>query len=228
MSSCDKIAAILLLRNFPSTARKKTVYQPTWSHFAFFAVSDRGGASHGCDTGWIRAAAAAARPCCCCSTRLCNPPAQRSALLPRTILLCCSSGSGVCAPRLGNQAARGKVWSKSRGRSSFPVEQVAELPLLLCCKKSAAAPHSAGGGASGAAGERAAGICVRVTGLLLLCTVLHFFVRETARCARASHSAWERLASAFNTMASPGHIYLGGFRIFSMNSCVNIGISSKY
>ena len=85
------------LKKFPS-ALKKTVYQLTWSQcLHLFAVSDRGGASHGCDTGWIRAAAA--RPCCCCcccSAPLVQPPgsalcsalrAQRT-LLQRAVLVC--------------------------------------------------------------------------------------------------------------------------------------------
>ena len=158
--------------------------------------------------GWIRAAArpaAAAAP-----PRLCNPRLCCALLCAPSVQLCCTvpHGSAVCAR---------PAWETSRlARESL--EQVAgrsksKSLLLLCCKNRCTAPHSA---ALEQAGERA-GICVRVTRLPAHCAALRNTLprarsrtaaRTSYKCAReaACHSAWERLASAFNTMPA-SHSY---------------------
>ena len=136
----------LRVKNLPKlkkSALKKTVYQPTWSQcLHLFAVSDRGGASHGCDTGWIRAAAA--RPCCC-SARLCNPPAQRFALLCAHNLLCCTLQQQavlVCAhPAWETRRRLAGKFGASRGRAP-PSPWSKSLLLLHCSAARSAAAHT--------------------------------------------------------------------------------------
>ena len=104
-------------------------------------MSDRGGASHGCDTGWIRAAAA--RPCCC-SARLCNPPAQRFALLCAHNLLCCTLQQQavlVCAhPAWETRRRLAGKFGASRGRAPpSPWSKSLLLPLHCSAARSAAA-----------------------------------------------------------------------------------------
>ena len=151
-------------------------------------------------------------PCCrCCSTPLVQPPALlRSAVRALAVQLCCT------VPR-GSAVRARPAWETSRlARESL--EQVAgrsksKSLLLLCCKNRCTAPHSA---ALEQAGERA-GICVRVTRLPAHCAPLRNTLprarsrtaaRTSYKCARkaACHSAWERLASAFNTMPA-SHSY---------------------
>ena len=176
-------------------------------------MSDRGGASHGCDTGWIRAAAAA-RPCCCCSAPLVQPPgsalcsavrAQRALLHPAAAA---ASGSGVCAPRLGNQAAaRGKVWSKSRARSSFSVEQVAAA-ALLCCTERCSAHFSAAVEQAVRQRASAPGSVSGSRGSALHCR--HFFTHCRAR-ALPFRLGKTCLCFQHDGPASHCHIYLSAF-----------------